>query len=82
MNRLPSRRTLSGMSNDNRWSTLDAFARDLRRELDDAQTARHRRDARRKLDHVYAAANDFGDFVGQPDRLRVRVPAASRQMTA
>lgn len=66
MNRLPSRQILADMSDGNRWSTLDVFARDLRRELDDAQTPRHRRDVRRKLDRVYAAANDFGDFVGQP----------------
>ena len=81
MNRLPARKTLASMSAGNRWSTLEAFARDLRRELDDAQTTRHRHDVRRKLDRVYAAANDFADLVGQPDRLRIRVPAASRQMS-
>ncbi len=93
MSRLPSHTILADMSEGNRWSTLDAFARDLRDELrlidegavtsfDGKPLSEHRRDARRKLDRVYAAADDFGDFVGQPDRVRVRVPASSRPISA
>ena len=64
MSRLPTRRILASMSDNNRWATLSAFARDLRRELEEATTAQHRRLVRRKLARVSSAADQFGDFIG------------------
>ena len=77
MNRLPSRQTLAAMSAENRWSPLDAFAREVRDEIDafdcdlvvsvgGTPVATYLRYARRKLKRVYAAADHFGDYVGQP----------------
>lgn len=77
MNRLPSHKALADMPADNRRYTLDAFAHSLCDELrlldegaitsfDGKPLSRHRRDTRRKLDRVYAAADHFGDNVGQP----------------
>lgn len=64
MSRLPTYRALASMSDNNRWATLSAFARDLRRELEESKTTQHRRSVRMNLARVSSAAEHFGDFIG------------------
>lgn len=78
MSRLPSRRHLELMSSQDRWQDLQQLADDIRTEHADVlsgnikpwgKTNRQKllTSARRRLHRVYAAADNFGCHVGQPD---------------